>query len=128
MTALVKTSPAAGLLDQPGVGPVTAAIAFAAWSHPGRVRSEAAFASLARSIRSPPRPATPFATGSTAVVTDASIAPYTWLWSPACAGPQHACLHREAHRREAYPPRDSTVPQGIWFCLLYVPAATRFDL
>jgi transposase len=47
MTALLKTSPAAGLLDKPGIGPVTAAIAFAAWSHPGRVRSEAAFASLA---------------------------------------------------------------------------------
>src|SRR5690625_4626701 len=47
MTALIKESPAAGLLDQPGIGPVTAAIAFAAWSHPGRVRSEAAFASLA---------------------------------------------------------------------------------
>lgn len=47
MTALLKDSPAASLLDQPGIGPVTAAIAFAAWSHPGRVRSEAAFASLA---------------------------------------------------------------------------------
>jgi len=47
MTALLKTSPAAGLLDQPGIGPVTAAIAFAAWSHHGRIRSEAAFASLA---------------------------------------------------------------------------------
>jgi transposase len=47
MTALLATSPAAGLLDKPGIGPVTAAIAFAAWSHPGRVRSEAAFASLA---------------------------------------------------------------------------------
>ncbi len=41
MTALLTTSPAAGLLDQPGIGPVTAAIAYAAWSHPGRIRSEA---------------------------------------------------------------------------------------
>lgn len=47
MTVLLEASPAAGLLDQPGIGPVTAAIAYAAWSHPGRVRSEAAFASLA---------------------------------------------------------------------------------
>lgn len=30
-----------------GVGPVTAAVVLAAWSHPGRVRNEAAFASLA---------------------------------------------------------------------------------
>ncbi|MGW5561788.1 IS110 family transposase [Micromonospora sp. NPDC003944] len=35
------------LLDQPGIGPVTAAITLTAWSHPGRFRSEAAFASLA---------------------------------------------------------------------------------
>lgn len=47
MTTLLKDSPAAGLLDQSGIGPVTAAIAFAAWSHPGRLRSEAAFANLA---------------------------------------------------------------------------------
>jgi transposase len=35
------------LLDQPGVGPVTAAVALIAWSHPGRLRNEAAFAALA---------------------------------------------------------------------------------
>lgn len=35
------------LLDQPGVGPVTAAVALTAWSHHGRFRGEAAFAALA---------------------------------------------------------------------------------
>jgi transposase len=35
------------LLEQPGVGPVTAAIAYTTWSHHGRCRSEAAFAALA---------------------------------------------------------------------------------
>jgi transposase len=35
------------LLDQPGVGPVSAAVALTAWSHRGRLRDEAAFASLA---------------------------------------------------------------------------------
>jgi len=35
------------LLDEPGVGPVSAAHLLVAWSHPGRCRSEAAFASLA---------------------------------------------------------------------------------
>ena len=35
------------LLDQIGVGPVVAATILCAWSHPGRFRSEAAFASLA---------------------------------------------------------------------------------
>jgi transposase len=44
---LLDHSPARRLLDEPGIGPVTAAVALTAWSHPGRVRSEAAFASLA---------------------------------------------------------------------------------
>ncbi len=35
------------LLDQPGVGPITAATILCAWSHPGPVHSEAAFAMLA---------------------------------------------------------------------------------
>jgi len=35
------------LLDQLGVGPIVAATVLAAWSHPGRCRNEAAFASLA---------------------------------------------------------------------------------
>ena len=47
LTDLLNASPARVLLDKPGIGPVTAAVALAAWSHPGRVRSEAAFASLA---------------------------------------------------------------------------------
>lgn len=47
MTELIEQSPARGLLDKPGVGPVTAAVAMVAWSHGGRLRDEAAFASLA---------------------------------------------------------------------------------
>lgn len=47
MEILVRRTPAAGLLDKAGIGPVTAAAAITAWSHPGRVRSEAAFACLA---------------------------------------------------------------------------------
>ena len=35
------------LLDQPGVGPVSAAQLLVSWSHPGRCRSDAAFAALA---------------------------------------------------------------------------------
>jgi hypothetical protein len=35
------------LLDEPGVGAIVAADVIVAWSHPGRVRSEAAFARLA---------------------------------------------------------------------------------
>lgn len=36
-----------GLLTQLGVGPIVAATVLCAWSHPGRIRSEAAFAMLA---------------------------------------------------------------------------------
>ena len=35
------------LLDQPGIGSITAAQIYIAWSHPGRCRNEAAFARLA---------------------------------------------------------------------------------
>ncbi|SDB79732.1 Transposase [Raineyella antarctica] len=35
------------LLDQLGVGPIVAAVVLCAWSHPGRIHSEAAFAMLA---------------------------------------------------------------------------------
>lgn len=46
--ALVNAHPAGpALLTQPGVGPVVAAQLLVSWSHRGRVRSEAAFASLA---------------------------------------------------------------------------------
>lgn len=47
MAELIKASKAAILLDKTGIGPVTAAVVLTAWSHPGRVRSEAAFAALA---------------------------------------------------------------------------------
>lgn len=46
-TELLAASPAAALLEVTGVGPVTAAVVYTAWSHLGRVRSEAAFAALA---------------------------------------------------------------------------------
>ncbi len=45
--ALVEISEAAPLLEETGIGPITAAICLTAWSHHGRIRSEAAYASLA---------------------------------------------------------------------------------
>ncbi len=47
MSELVHASQAAPLLEKRGIGPTTAAICLTAWSHHGRVRSEAAFAALA---------------------------------------------------------------------------------
>jgi len=45
--AAIITDLAPGLLDRPGIGPVSAAQAIVSWSHPGRCRNEAAFAALA---------------------------------------------------------------------------------
>lgn len=46
ITELVAVSEAAPLLNETGFGPVTAAVCLTTWSHQGRVRSEAAYASL----------------------------------------------------------------------------------
>lgn len=47
LAELVQISEAAPLLQEKGFGPVTAATCLTAWSHQGRVRNEAAYASLA---------------------------------------------------------------------------------
>jgi len=43
----IVTDLAPSLLEQPGIGPISAAQLLISWSHPGRIRSEAAFARLA---------------------------------------------------------------------------------
>ena len=53
LAELVDTM-APGLLELPGVGPVSAAQVIASWSHPGRCRDDAAFAALGGAC---PRPA-----------------------------------------------------------------------
>jgi len=47
ITELLKHTPAAGLTQETGVGPVSAATVLVAWGYHGRIRSEAAFAALA---------------------------------------------------------------------------------
>lgn len=47
LNELITASPAAPLLEETGIGAYTAAVILAAWSHPGRVRNDAAFAALA---------------------------------------------------------------------------------
>lgn len=47
LQSLIQQSKAAPLLDKTGIGPVTAAVVYTVWSHPGRVRSEAAFGAIA---------------------------------------------------------------------------------
>jgi len=83
--AAIITDLAPGLLDRPGVGPVSAAQTIVSWSHPGRCRSEAAFAALAGVNPSPPAAAKPSATASTAAATGTSTTPCTPSRSPGCA-------------------------------------------
>ena len=47
LSELITASPAAPLLEETGIGAYTAAVVITAWSHPGRVRNDAAFAALA---------------------------------------------------------------------------------
>lgn len=47
LTELIAATPAAPLLEEVGIGAYTAAVIISAWSHPGRVSNEAAFAALA---------------------------------------------------------------------------------
>jgi AAA domain/Transposase IS116/IS110/IS902 family len=63
------TAVAPALLTEPGIGPITAAQLLISWSHPGRFRSEAAFAMLAGAAPSRPPPARSSAIGSTGAGT-----------------------------------------------------------
>jgi hypothetical protein len=60
---------APALTSRYGVGPVSAAQAIVSFSHPGRCRSEAAFAALSGTSRFRPAAAAPSGTGSTAAAT-----------------------------------------------------------
>lgn len=74
---------APGLQQTPGVGPVTAAILICAYSHHGRVRSEAAFAALGESRPCPHHRETPHDTASADPATDNSTVPSTSSSEPA---------------------------------------------
>jgi transposase len=65
------------LLDEPGVGPIVAAQLIVAWSHHGRLRSEACFARLAGVAPVPASSGQPPGTVSAAAATANSIAPST---------------------------------------------------
>lgn len=73
ITDLVSAA-APELLTLPGVGAIVAAAVLVAWSHPGRLRSEAAMASLAGTCPIPASQAKPYDTVSTEEVTDDSTA------------------------------------------------------
>jgi transposase len=72
---VASTAPA--LLDEPGVGPISAARILIAWSHRGRFHSEAAFAMLAGASPIPASSGRTIRHGSTAAATANSTAPST---------------------------------------------------
>ncbi len=103
---------APGLLDVPGVGPVTSAVILTAYSHHGRIRSEAAFAALAGVNPIP------------ASLRHNRPAPAQPAWGPATEPgpghhhpkphefrPQHAGLCRTTDPGREDPPRDPPLPQ-----------------
>ena len=71
---LVHAGPAAGLPEETGIGPVSAATVLVAWSHPGRVRDEAAFAALADVGPIPASSGNTLATASITAATGVSTA------------------------------------------------------
>lgn len=113
MTELIAASPAAPLLQETGVGAYTAAVVITAWSHPGRVRNDAAFASLA-GMPAPriqrqhdPAPAEP-GRGS----APEQGAPLHRDHANE-SRPRHQGLPREAARRRMHPTRDPTLHQAL---------------
>ena len=104
---------ALGLLDRPGLGPVSAAQAVVSYSHPGRVRNEAAFAGWPE-LPAPSQPRTTVRhrlnrggdrTLNRAVPYDRA-SPHEDLR----ADPQ---LRRPAHRRRQDRPQDPPRPQAL---------------
>ena len=102
------------LLDEIGVGPISAAQLYCSWSHPGRLRNDGAFAMLGGSA---PIPASSGA--------DRSLPPQPRRRPPAQlraahdrahasqARPRHPRLRRPPRRRRQDTPRDQALPQTL---------------
>ena len=101
------------LLDQPGVGPVTAAQIYIAWSHPGRCRNEALRPPRRRrptrsvlGAEHPPPPQPPRRPPTQPRAAHHRRHPQPLL-------PPHPGLHRQTNRRRQNPPRSPTLPQTL---------------
>ncbi|GAA1613778.1 IS110 family transposase [Actinoplanes couchii] len=108
------TAQAPQLLALPGVGPVVAATVLLAWSHPGRIRSEAAFAALAGAS---PLPAS---SGNTTRYRlnrggDRRLnrALYTVALVRMGHDPPHPRLRRPPHQRGSHQARGHAQPQAL---------------
>ena len=100
------------LLEEFGVGPIVAATVLCAWSHPGRVHSEAAFAMLAG--------VAPIPANSGQVTTryrlnrygdrNLNTALHTVVQITDPVPASHPRLRHPPHRRRQDQPRDQTLP------------------
>ena len=104
---------APALLTQPGIGPINAAQLLISWSHPGRFRSEAAFAMLAGAapvpgVLGPGGPPSPQSWRGSAA--EPGLAHHR----DAAPGPSRADqgLHQPPHRPGQEPARDPPLPQA----------------
>jgi hypothetical protein len=99
------TTMAPQLLALPGIGPVSAAQVLISWSHPGRFRSEAAFAMFSGAAPIPHPPGAPPATGSIEAEIVNSIGHYTpralhtIVADQSTHRPHHPGLHRPPNNR-----------------------------
>ena len=102
------------LLDEPGVGPIVAAQLIVAWSHHGRLRSEAAFARLAGVA---PIPASSGQTTrhrlSRGGDRQLNRALHTVDPAPTPTRPRDQGLHRAARHRRQEPPRRDPPAQAL---------------
>lgn len=102
------------LLELVGVGPIVAATTLVVWSHPGRIRSESAFAMLGGVA---PIPASSGMTTRHRLNRRGdrhlNCALHIIAIQRQRLGPRHQDLHRTATRRRQDRPRDPPLPQAL---------------
>lgn len=122
----LATHAAPGLQELSGVGPVTAAIIICAYSHRGRIRSEAAFAALGGVA---PIPASSANTTrhrlSRAGDRQLNRAFDIYRPQPNDQRPRHPQLRRPTHRRRHVRPRNPALPQTLRLPISVPTSASR---
>jgi transposase len=108
------TARAPGLLALYGIGPNTAALLLiAAGDHPGRLRSEAAWAHLCAAAPIPASSGKSPATGSTPAATGRTAMPRGGSCSPGWARTRPPPLRRAPHQRRKVQGRDHPLPVTV---------------
>jgi hypothetical protein len=101
------------LLARPGVGPIVAAVVLCAWSHPGRCRSDAAFAMLGGAAPIPAPAARPSECGEPVRRPSAQPSPVHRGPDPPGHRPSDPRLRPAATGRGQDQPRDQPLPDPL---------------